>query len=130
MNIQIDVPGIIEQLKSIDMSRKEVANTIGCSRAAVGHWLTGKREISDKYMGAVQRLVAGKLWYGTAAMVVGHTPEPPKPECYTYYCNTPEYKRKNKPEAWSPVNGTISMFRSYPFFSEVPTNDNISSVIR
>ena len=42
-------------------------------------------------------------------------------ELYTYATDTPEFKRKGKPEAWTTVDKIDGqMFASYPFFSFIP----------
>lgn len=44
---------------------------------------------------------------------------------YTYACDTPNYKRKNKPEVWGMVkDAPKKMFWSYPFFGEIPTEES------
>ena len=46
-------------------------------------------------------------------------------ELYTYVCDTPKYSRKGKPERWVKVGeAEQKMFRSYPFFKEIPSEDN------
>lgn len=40
---------------------------------------------------------------------------------WTYYCDSVEYKRLNKPEAWSNIDeNNMSMFKSYPDFEFIP----------
>lgn len=46
-------------------------------------------------------------------------------DLWTYACNDVRFARKGRPDAWcrvSAANG--AMFRSYPYFSEIPTDDN------
>ena len=48
-----------------------------------------------------------------------------KNDIYTYVCDTPKYSRKGKPERWVKVSDAKQkMFRSYPFFEEIPSEEN------
>jgi len=46
---------------------------------------------------------------------------PAPSQLYTYCCNTPKFKRKDNPEAWTTLDkANAAMFGSYPVFSFIP----------
>ncbi len=49
----------------------------------------------------------------------------------TYYCNSPNYLRKGRPEQWTEVNpGSDAMYGSYPTFSFIPGTHEDEEPIR